>query len=112
MLACLNGATSLVECGTSFGVSTIYMALAVQRNAPNAKEDTFRVLTMEKDSRKIAEAKKIWAEAGSDVEGWIQSHEGDFFELLAHEKLLPPVVDLLFLDGRQPQHQASGTHTY
>jgi predicted O-methyltransferase YrrM len=99
MLACLNNAKSAVECGTSFGVSTIYMALAIRRNAANQRENAFGVLTIEKDSRKVASAKRIWSEAGSEVEEWIDSQEGDLLQLLTSEKILPSTVDLLFLDG-------------
>jgi predicted O-methyltransferase YrrM len=100
MLALLNGSKSMIECGTSFGVSTIYMALAARKNAEHRREDVFGVLTLEKDSSKIFEAKRIWREAGSEVEGWIESREGDLLDLLEQEQLLPPVVDLLFLDGK------------
>jgi predicted O-methyltransferase YrrM len=99
MLACLNGSKSIIECGTSFGVSTIYMALAVSQNASRQNREAYGVLTMEKDSSKVARAKKIWAEAGPDVEEWIHPHEGDLLEILQNEDLLPKTVDLLFLDG-------------
>lgn len=102
MLACLNGAKSAVECGTSFGVSTIYMALAISRNVQARREDAFGVLTVEKDTGKVQSAKKIWGEAGEDVEGWISSEEGDLLEVLARDDLLPETVDLLFLDGEPP----------
>jgi predicted O-methyltransferase YrrM len=99
MLACLNGSKSIIECGTSFGVSTIYMALAVSQNASRQNREAYGVLTMEKDSSKVARAKKIWAEAGPDVEEWIHPHEGGLLEILQNEDLLPKTVDLLFLDG-------------
>lgn len=99
MLACLNGSKSIIECGTSFGVSTIYMALAIRQNALQLGKEAYGVLTMEKDGNKVSRAKKIWVEAGPDVEEWIHPHEGDLLEILQNEELLPKTVDLLFLDG-------------
>ena len=89
----------MIECGTSFGVSTIYLALAACTNASGERENGFGVLTMEKSRSKLEQAKKIWKEAGSEVEDWIDAHEGDLLELLEDHALLPAVVDLLFLDG-------------
>jgi hypothetical protein len=102
MLACLNNSKSIVECGTSFGVSTIYMALAVSRNVSGSRTDAYGVFTVEKDGSKVRKAKSIWAEAGSDVEDWVYSYEGDLTEILSNDKLLPPIVDLVFLDGQRP----------
>jgi predicted O-methyltransferase YrrM len=96
----LNGSTTIVECGTSFGVSTIYLALAVSRNASHRRSDAYGVLTMEKDAHKVAKAKEIWAEAGPEVEDWIEPREGDLLEILASDTGLPEKVDLVFLDGR------------
>ena len=100
MLACLNGAKSAVECGTSFGVSTIYLALAISRNVQHNRQDAFGVITVEKDGRKVRAARNIWAEAGDDVESWITSGEGDLLEALVRDDLLPETIDLLFLDGK------------
>jgi predicted O-methyltransferase YrrM len=100
MLALLNGSKSIIEYSTSFGVSTIYIALAARENAKYRREDVFGVLNLEKDSSKIFEAKRIWRKAGSEVEGWSESREGGLLDLLEQEELLPPVVDLLFLDGK------------
>ena len=102
MLALLNRSKTIVECGTSFGVSTIYLALAVRQNAGHRRSDAFGVLTLEKDANKVAKAKEIWREAGGDVADWIDCYEGDLIEMLTQDKLLPPVVDLLFLDGLRP----------
>ena len=99
MLACLNNTKCAVECGTSFGVSTTYLALAIARNARYWRNEADGVVTMEKDSSKLASAKRIWAEAGPGVEEWITAHEGDLLLLLQTENILPATVDLLFLDG-------------
>lgn len=99
MLACLNNSKSIVECGTSFGVSTIYFALAASRNALSSRADAFGVLTIEKDANKFKKAKSIWAEAGPEINDWIFPFEGDLLEVLQNDDILPKTIDLLFLDG-------------
>jgi predicted O-methyltransferase YrrM len=99
MLGCLNNTKSAVECGTSFGVSTAYIALAIARNTSNRRNEADGVITKEKDSAKIEYAKRIWAEAGLEIEEWITPLEGDLLQLLEMESILPATIDLLFLDG-------------
>jgi predicted O-methyltransferase YrrM len=99
MLAALNESKSIIECGTSFGVSTIYMALAVNRNVGGQRQKAFGVLTIEKDLGKVAGAKGVWNEAGKDVEDWIDARSGDILEVLKEDDSLPDTVDLVFLDG-------------
>lgn len=101
LLACLNSSRNIVECGTSFGVSAIYLALAVSKNVSHRRTDAYGVLTIEKDGRKVAKAKDIWAEAGPEVGGWIQSREGDLLDILAADTGLPEKVDMVFLDGKR-----------
>lgn len=109
MLACLNNTKCAVECGTSYGVSSIYLALAIQKNTQGHKDDAVGVLTMEKDAVKSARARKLWAEAGTEVEDLITLHEGDLLQTLANVTLLPETVDLLFLDGVfSPLHHRCG----
>ena len=100
MLASLNGSTNIVECGTSFGLCTIYLALATKENASNGSKGAFGVLTLEKDPGKVERAKEIWREAGSAVEDWIDCRQGDLLMSLQNGQTLPSVVDLLFLDGK------------
>jgi predicted O-methyltransferase YrrM len=107
MLAALNDSKSIIECGTSFGVSTIYMALAVNRNVCGQRHKAFGVLTIEKDCDKVANAKKIWTEAGKDVEEWIDARSGDLLEILEQDESLPDIVDLIFLDGMDSFRRAS-----
>lgn len=109
MLAALNESKSIIECGTSFGVSTIYMALAVNRNVGGQRQKAFGVLTIEKDHSKFASAKRIWNEAGKDVEEWIDARPGDLLEVLEQDDSLPETVDLVFLDGMDSFHRASAT---
>jgi predicted O-methyltransferase YrrM len=107
LLAILNGATRVIECGTSFGVATIYMALAVNQNKRGRKENDFGVFTIEKDGEKVAKAKSIWKEAGEDVENCINAQEGDVLAVLKQDEILPPVVDLVFLDGKYHHYAVS-----
>jgi predicted O-methyltransferase YrrM len=100
LLAILNGATRIIECGTSFGVTTIYMALAVNQNKRGQRDKDFGVFTIEKDGGKVVKAKSIWKEAGEDVENCIDAREGDVLAVLEQDEILPPVVDLVFLDGK------------
>lgn len=99
-------ATTVVEAGTSFGVSTIYLALAVARNveARKARGDLQakgRVIGTEKEDSKAAIARQYWAEAGPDVEKWIDLKVGDLNETLAGDLGLHDgqKIDFLLLDS-------------
>lgn len=90
------GATNVVEAGTSFGVSTIYLALAVAKT----KEATGKpgiVIATEKEKQKAAIARKYWAQCGPQVEREIDLREGDLLETL---KAGLPQVDILLLDSK------------
>lgn len=90
------GATNIVEAGTSFGVSTIYLALAVAKTtAATGKLGT--VIATEKEEAKAAIARKYWAQCGASVEKQIDLREGDLLETLKDG--LPEAVDLLLLDS-------------
>lgn len=89
------GATNIVEAGTSFGVSTIYLALAVAKTtAATGKSGT--VIATENEKEKVAVARKYWAQCGASVEQHIDLREGDLLETLKHDL---PEVDLLLLDS-------------
>jgi predicted O-methyltransferase YrrM len=103
MLARLNGSTNIVECGTSFGVSTLYFALAVSHNLGIDRTKASGVITIEKDTEKVKAAQEIWTEAGDEVKERISSRQGDLLEILAEGTVLPHQVDLLFLDGNLPK---------
>ncbi|KAJ9644182.1 hypothetical protein H2204_001533 [Knufia peltigerae] len=88
------GATNVVEAGTSFGVSTIYLALAVaQTKAATGKSGT--VIATEKETSKAEVARRYWARCGAQVEEQIDLRVGDLRETL---KVDLPVIDLLLLD--------------
>jgi predicted O-methyltransferase YrrM len=57
-----------MECGTSFGLATIYIALALNQSTPGKQGNDCRIFTVEKDGSKVAKAKEIWTEAWKDVE--------------------------------------------
>ncbi|KAJ5217232.1 hypothetical protein N7468_010240 [Penicillium chermesinum] len=89
------GATNVIEAGTSFGVSTIYLALAVaSTKVTMGKPGT--VIATEKEDEKAQLAKTYWAQCGPEVEGVIDLRVGDLLETLQSD--LPQVVDLLLLD--------------
>lgn len=90
------GATNIVEAGTSFGVSTIYLALAISKTkAATGKPGV--VIATEKETEKAAIARKYWAQCGPEVEQEIDLREGDLLETLKSEL---PEVDLLLLDSK------------
>lgn len=69
----------VVEVGTSFGVSTIYLAAAVRDNArANGTEGV--VVATENESSKVAAAKKNFVEAG--LAEFIEVREGDALDTL------------------------------
>ncbi|CVK93758.1 related to O-methyltransferase [Fusarium mangiferae] len=83
----------VVEAGTSFGVSTIYLALAVSQNTGSQPG---KVIATENEPTKAAKARKYWSQAGDDIEKFIELREGDLRETLKTD--LPEQVDFLLLD--------------
>lgn len=85
------GARHVVEFGTSFGVSTIYLALAVRENGGG------RVIGTEFVPHKAAQAREHLRRAG--LEDLVEIREGDARETLRD---LDQPVDLLLCDGFPP----------
>ncbi|KAL7759689.1 hypothetical protein ACKLNR_009779 [Fusarium oxysporum f. sp. zingiberi] len=83
----------VVEAGTSFGVSTIYLALAVSQNSGSQPG---KVIATENEPTKAFKARKYWSQAGDDIEKFIELREGDLRETLKTD--LPEQVDFLLLD--------------
>lgn len=80
------------EAGTSYGVSTIYLALAVLDNTGGQGT----VIATEHEPEKAAQARKYWSQCEEDIQKVIDLREGDLLETL---KTLPGEVDLLLLDS-------------
>lgn len=81
------GARRIVEVGTSFGVSTIYLAAAVRDNGGGA------VVGTEWEAQKAAAARANWAKAG--LADFIELREGDAKETL---KQLEGPIDFVLFD--------------
>jgi len=89
MLARAGNARSIIEFGTSFGLSTLHLAAALRENGGG------RLITCEFEPSKLAKARENLAVGGlSDL---VEFREGDALETLASD--LPDTVDLLLLDG-------------
>jgi len=88
LLARALGARRIVEFGTSFGVSTIYLALAVRDNGGGS------VVGTEMVPAKAARAREHLGEAG--LAGLVEIREGDARETLRE---LDGPVDLFLNDG-------------
>lgn len=93
-----QGALNVVEAGTSFGVSTIYLALAVGQNAATADKapGEAKVIATEYEASKARKAREHWHAAGEHVEPWIELREGDLRETLKNDL---PEIDFLLLDS-------------
>jgi predicted O-methyltransferase YrrM len=89
MLARSCRARTIVEFGTSFGISTLYLAAALRDNGGG------RLITTEFEPSKVARARKNLELAGlSDL---VELREGDALQTLSID--LPEAIDLLLLDG-------------
>jgi predicted O-methyltransferase YrrM len=88
LLARANGAKTIVEFGTSFGISTIYLAAAVRDNGGGM------VIGTELVAQKVQQACRNIEDAG--LSRYVEIREGDALETL---KNLEPEVDMLLVDG-------------
>ncbi|KPL53791.1 methyltransferase [Prosthecomicrobium hirschii] len=89
MLARSAGARSIVEYGTSFGISTLHLAAALRDNGGG------RLISSEFEPSKVARAREHLTEGG--LVDLVEIREGDALETLSAN--LPDSVDLLLLDG-------------
>ncbi|MEH2465050.1 O-methyltransferase [Nostoc sp.] len=81
-------AKTIVEFGTSFGISTIYLATAVRDNGGGV------IIGTEIVHEKVLQARKNITEAG--LETYVDIREGDALKTL---KTLNQTVDLVLIDG-------------
>ena len=86
------GARRIVEAGTSFGVSTLFLAAAVRDNVRAAGGEGV-VIATEYESRKADAARANFAEAG--LSGFIDLREGDLRKTLVD--LVGP-IDFMLVD--------------
>jgi predicted O-methyltransferase YrrM len=89
MLARGSRARSIVEFGTSFGISTLHLAAALRDNGGG------RLIGSEFESSKVARARENLAAGG--LIDLVEIREGDALKTLAVD--LPDEIDLLLLDG-------------
>lgn len=89
LLARATGARTVVEFGTSCGISTLHLAAAVRDNGGG------RVIGSEFEPGKVAQARANLVAAGLD--DLVEIRAGDALETLAQE--LPERIDLVLLDG-------------
>ena len=96
MLVRSAGAHSVVEFGTSFGISTLHLAAGLRDNGGG------QIITTEFEPSKAARARENFAAAG--LADLIQLREGDALQTLARD--LPGQVDLVLLDGAKGLYPA------
>jgi predicted O-methyltransferase YrrM len=89
MLARSSGARTIVEFGTSFGLSTLYLAAALRDNGGG------RLITTEFESSKVARARENLTAGG--LIDLVEIREGDALKTLKAD--LPETIDLVLLDG-------------
>lgn len=89
MLARSSRARSIVEFGTSFGISTLHLAAALRDNGGG------RLITSEFEPSKVARARDHLTAGG--VIDLVEIREGDALQTLSVD--LPDTIDLLLLDG-------------
>jgi predicted O-methyltransferase YrrM len=87
-LARSTKAQTVVEFGTSFGISTIFLASAVRDNGAG------KIITTEFEPEKAEQAKRNLTAAG--LERWVEFRVGDALETLSDP---PREIDMIFLDG-------------
>ncbi len=89
MLARGCKARTIVEFGTSFGISTLYLAAALRDNGGG------RLITTEFETSKVARARENLTAGG--LVDLVEFREGNALKTLCTD--LPETIDLLLLDG-------------
>lgn len=94
MLARATRAQAMVEFGSSFGLSTLFLAAALRDNGGG------RLISSEFVASKVVRARDNLAKAG--LADLVEVRPGDAMESLAHD--LPDALDFVFLDGAKQQY--------
>ncbi|WP_434732728.1 class I SAM-dependent methyltransferase [Rhizobium sp. YTUHZ044] len=89
MLARSCRAQTIIEFGTSFGISTLHLAAALRDNGGG------RLITSECEPSKLRRARENLTAGG--LIDLVETREGDALHTLGTD--LPDTIDLLFLDG-------------
>jgi predicted O-methyltransferase YrrM len=89
MLARSSRARTIIEFGTSFGISTLHLAAALRDNGGG------RLITTEFESSKVARARDNLSAGG--LLDLVEIREGDALTTLSVD--LPETIDLVLLDG-------------
>src|SRR5689334_16282270 len=89
MLARATAARTIVEFGTSFGISTLHLAAALRDNGGG------RLITSEFEPSKVARARDNLA--GGGLIDLVEIRAGDALQTLSVD--LPETIDLVLLDG-------------
>lgn len=89
MLARSRSARTIVEFGTSFGISTLHLAAALRDNGGG------HIITSEFEPSKVARARDNLTAGG--LIDLVEIREGDALQTLSDN--LPDTIDLLLLDG-------------
>ncbi|SDB74408.1 Predicted O-methyltransferase YrrM [Agrobacterium fabrum] len=92
MLARSIRAKTVIEFGTSFGISTVFLASALRDNGWG------RLITTEFEPSKVAKAREHLMEGG--LIDLVEMREGDALHTLSVG--LPDQIDLVLLDGAKP----------
>lgn len=92
LLARAIGARTVVEFGTSFGISTLHLAAALRDNGGG------RLIGSEFEPGKVAQAHANIAAAG--LADLVEIRAGDALKTLAYD--LPDTIDMVLLDGAKP----------
>ncbi|TSC32831.1 O-methyltransferase [Corallococcus sp. Z5C101001] len=85
-------ARTVVEFGTSFGLSTLHLAAALRDSGGG------RLITTEYEPAKVRRAKEHLTRAG--LVDLVEFREGDALETLRHD--VPDGIDLVLFDGAKP----------
>jgi len=89
-------ARRIVEFGSSFGISTLYLAAAVRDNFPGEAAPAAQVVGSDMEERKVAAARKNIHDA--ELSDLVTILQGDALQTL---QSFEGPIDLAFLDGRK-----------